>query len=368
MQDNMMKIIAVGDIFLADSPLKTGLGVRKSIKSNGKAHFIEKMKAILNGYDICFGNIECVLSDKNYNKYSISSVEIRGESDFAEIISESGFNVVNIANNHIFQHGLDPYIDTIHNLENKGVKVIGDEYFNKNLETFEQGDIKVGFVGYSMHYEQYYPNEKVPYALKEKPEYILADIRRIKANFDGLLVCSLHWGYEYLDTISLEQQELCHQLVDCGVGLVLGHHSHVPQGIEKYNGALIAYSLGNFVFDMDIDITRKSYALEINISRNGPINSRIIPIRIGDDCCPCLMDKSGSECFIAKINDLSSDIVKKVSLTDNQMKAIERDASRIIYNHNYKIFFSNIFKTNIYYSLNMIFRALMRRIGILHNP
>lgn len=368
MQNKSIKLVAVGDIFLADSPLKTGLGVKSCINKNGKNYYINKIKKILNGSDICFGNIECVLSNKDVNKYNISSVEIRGQSDYADILIESGFNIVNIANNHIFQHGLEPYLDSIDNLVSRGIKVIGDEYYNRNLEIFELNGIIIGFVGYSMHYEQYHPNKKTPYSLKIKSDDILADIKKIKSRFDGILVCSLHWGHEFLDSISLEQRELCHQLVDCGVGIILGHHSHVSQGIESYNGAIIAYSLGNFIFDMDNDLSRKSFVLEINLNCNGITSNKIIPIHIGDDYCPCLMDKEHSDNFILRINELSVDIINGLSLPDDQMKINEQQVSSNIYKHNYMSFFENIFKTNIYYNVQIIIRAILRRIGVVHNP
>lgn len=368
MLNNTIKIIAVGDIFLADSPLMTGRGVRSSIEKNGQDFFVDKMNKILNDYDICFGNLECVLSDKDYNKYSISSVEIRGESDYCDIISRSGFNIVNIANNHAFQHGLEPYIDTINNLKSRDIKIIGDEYFNNNLEIFEKGDIKIGFVGYSMHYEQYHPDELIPYSLREDPVDILTEIMNIKDNFDGFLVCSLHWGYEFLDSISLEQREFCHQLVDCGVSVILGHHSHVPQGIEKYNGALIAYSLGNFVFDMDIEIANKAFALEIDINSFGVIEYNIIPIHIGSDYCPSLLNNADRDKFIARIEKLTADIINGVSLPAEIMKTNQQSVSRNIYKHNYRSFFKNLFATNMYYNFQIIIRALIRRIGLARNP
>ncbi|MDD2852251.1 MAG: CapA family protein [Desulfuromonadaceae bacterium] len=368
MKNESINLLAVGDIFLADTPLKTGCGVKDSIYRNGKDYFVEKIKTIIDGHDICFGNIESVLSDKGRNVYDISSVEIRGKSDFTDIISRSGFNVVNIANNHIFQHGMEPYIDTIDNLASKGVKIIGDDYSNRNFATFELNGFVIGFVGYSLHYEQYHPMLKAPYSLRENADDILRDIQKIRTSFNGLLVCSLHWGYEFMDSISLEQRELCHKLVDCGVTIILGHHSHAPQGIEEYNGGLIAYSLGNFIFDMDADPANKSFALVISINSNGIAGSKIVPIEIKDDYCPYLMNKSQSDQFIAKIHNLSSNIRSGACLPDVQMEAIQQKISGEIYRTNYKNFFKNFFKTNVYYNIQIILRALMRRIGIAHSP
>ncbi|MCH7780840.1 MAG: CapA family protein [Acidobacteria bacterium] len=66
-----------------------------------------------------------------------------------------------------------------------------------------------------------------------------------------VVVVSLHSGKEYADEPNAAQVELSHAAIDAGALLVIGHHPHTLQGLEEYNGGLIAYSLGNFVFDLD---------------------------------------------------------------------------------------------------------------------
>jgi len=63
------------------------------------------------------------------------------------------------------------------------------------------------------------------------------------------VILSLHWGTELSEYPSPEQVALAHSLIDAGVDVILGHHPHVLQGIERYNSGLIFYSLGNFIFD-----------------------------------------------------------------------------------------------------------------------
>jgi poly-gamma-glutamate synthesis protein (capsule biosynthesis protein) len=368
MPNSLVKLLAVGDIFLADSPLKLGRGVKTCINKKGREYYITKIKSITCGHDICFGNLESVLSRSNYNKYNISTVEIRGEASFINIIKESGFNVVNIANNHIFQHGLNAYLDTIRLLLKESIKVIGDEYLSSNFEVFECNEIEVGFIGYSMHYEQYRPTEKCPYALREKHKEIVNEIRNIKVSFSGILICSLHWGYEFLDTISIEQREFCHNLVDCGVSLILGHHPHVPQGVEVYNGALIAYSLGNFIFDMDIEETKETFALSVNINKNGIDAYELLPVVIGNDYCPYKMDKKNCEKFIAKMNGIRTTIESGSCLSDKDMKIKEKRAYNRTRKLSYFEFFKNITKMNLYHSVCIIMRTILRRMGILANP
>jgi poly-gamma-glutamate capsule biosynthesis protein CapA/YwtB (metallophosphatase superfamily) len=79
---------------------------------------------------------------------------------------------------------------------------------------------------------------------------ILEDVRAVRQQVD-LVVVSLHWGVEYVDQPSKAQREMAHRLIDEGVDLILGHHPHWLQGLEVYHDKLIAYSLGNFIFDQN---------------------------------------------------------------------------------------------------------------------
>ena len=69
-----------------------------------------------------------------------------------------------------------------------------------------------------------------------------------KIENDDLKIVQVHWGEEKSDTPSDEQVSLAHRAIDMGADLVIGHHPHVLQGIEKYKGKYICYSLGNFCF------------------------------------------------------------------------------------------------------------------------
>ena len=85
--------------------------------------------------------------------------------------------------------------------------------------------------------------EHNPYLSNPGPDAI----KRLKKSHD-FLVCYIHWGNEHNVFVSKEQQFAAHEYIKSGVDLVVGHHPHVPQGIEIYGDKYIAYSLGNFLF------------------------------------------------------------------------------------------------------------------------
>ena len=73
----------------------------------------------------------------------------------------------------------------------------------------------------------------------------MEDVVELRKQVDCVVV-SLHWGYEYVEYPSPRQQAFARKLVRAGAQMVIGHHPHVVQGVERYQGGLIAYSLGNF--------------------------------------------------------------------------------------------------------------------------
>ena len=118
---------------------------------------------------------------------------------------------------------------------------------------------------------------------------------------------SLHWGEEFLDYPSASQVVFAHKLVDAGASLILGHHPHVLQGIERYKGAVIAYSLGNFVFDMWQSPTRVSMVLKVHCAKS-TIEFEAVPVYINSSFQPVLLDGVERRKCVAKLVALDNKI------------------------------------------------------------
>jgi poly-gamma-glutamate synthesis protein (capsule biosynthesis protein) len=84
-----------------------------------------------------------------------------------------------------------------------------------------------------------------------------------------LVIPYLHWGWEY-EPANDRQKQLARLMIDAGADLVVGGHPHVTQGAEYYQGKLIVYSLGNFVFDgFDEGPTRVGWLLRLRLNKRG---------------------------------------------------------------------------------------------------
>jgi poly-gamma-glutamate synthesis protein (capsule biosynthesis protein) len=124
------------------------------------------------------------------------------------------------------------------------------------------------------------------------------------------VIVSLHWGIENVLHPSPMQQTLGRRCIDAGASVILGHHPHRLQGIERYRQGLIFYSLGNFNFmPCGVGLSPHpewSAVADITLSGEGDPVYELVPLTIDDDYCPRPMDsKREIEAFRSHMADLS---------------------------------------------------------------
>ena len=242
-------LMAVGDIML-------DRGVKYMVDKYGAGDFnfsFLKIKDYLNSADLLFGNLEGPISDKGLRVGSIYSFRFSPTTTLA--LKEAGFNFLSIANNHMLDYQAVALGDTMTNLSQAGIDYVGAG-FNKEeafgLKTKEIQGVKIGFLGFEnlgpsawMAGDNKTGMAWIGWGDFEKVKEI---IKKSKPQVD-ILVVSLHAGVEYQPLPDDFQKEFSKMAIDSGANLIIGHHSHVIQLLEKYNNGWIAYSLGNFIFD-----------------------------------------------------------------------------------------------------------------------
>ncbi len=307
MNGKNMKIVAVGDIFLGDYTICIGYGIRSMIEKKGHEFIIKDIAGYLKHSDIVFGNLETVLSDIDLDSKNIISLACRGKPEFVKVLTDSGFNYINIANNHILQHGERAFHETIRILEENDINVVGVNKKGKyicNPVVKKIKDLNVAFLGYCFCPEFYYKND-VLYAAGSRND-ILNEIKAVKSNAD-ILIISCHWGVELIDKPSINTRILARMIVDSGADIIIGHHPHVVQGIEEYKGSIILYSLGNFIFDITFSRElRTSVLVEITIDEHKNISYAMIPLKITSQYKPVLMNDKDSEKFKKYLYNISN--------------------------------------------------------------
>ncbi len=286
----IVQLVAVGDVCLGDSPEGVGGGVHavfERVRTSNPTYPFEFTRPIFDGADVVFGNLEVVLSHQDLTRWKLSSMEMRGHPDSAERLVDAGFTVLNVANNHSMQHGIGPFSETVSSLRRLGLGVVGvasDDHRSCVPQVVSVNGLSATLLGYAFEPDAY-ATGPVGYAFAPDCD-ILGQVAAARSHTD-LVICSLHWGVEFVAHPSATEEDFARQLVDAGADLVIGHHPHVIRRVERYGRGLIAYSLGNFVFDMLWNPAfRTGLVLRVALSRNGVESYDTELVWIGDDYQP----------------------------------------------------------------------------------
>jgi len=361
---DVIHLKAVGDIMLGDHPVCMGHGVRSSAEKFGLNYIFQNIREQLSNCDLLFGNLESVLSDIGMVPGKLESMEIRGKREFASILSSIGFNVLSFANNHALQHGLAAFNDTVNALSKNRIECIGlNNGEESNVFNFDKGDVRLSIVGFSLRPEKFL-KENQPYARGYESK-ICSQVSRLKAS-GRLVVVSLHWGEEYINYPSIEQIMIGRKIIDSGACLILGHHPHVLQGVELYKGALIVYSLGNFIFDKWQKNPRETMLLSCRIDKKGLQSHSILPIFINKRYQPTIANSNHSVRIKKKIEQYSQLIAKMASddfesAMEQYKKAVEKAYLKFRI-ESYIYFVLNIYKYKPSIIQQSLYRFLYRRI------
>jgi len=288
-----MRLICTGDIALGDHPKTVGFGFFSRYKAGLP---VEKAGEIFpNGFDadIRFGNLEFALDGTESNE-----VCCRGVPEFAQFLKTAGFNVLNVANNHIYQYGIHAFEKTINTLNHLNIRTCGTLEDFKGGNSIIVGGMKISFLGWSDRPRQY--STEVPPYNEFNTSECYEHVRNAAAHSDVVCV-SLHWGDEFIQVPRNEERVIARNCIDNGATLVIGHHSHVLREIEEYRGGLIAYSLGNFIGDMLWDKkTRQAACLYVEVEPRKIKTWRLIPASIGEDYFPKYLAEGEARVFAAE--------------------------------------------------------------------
>jgi len=282
-------ILLVGDIML-------DRGVENLIKQNSIYYPFQKISHFLRGIDIVFGNLEGPIV-KNPPELSDNSLKFAFNLDVMKAISWCNFNLFSLANNHTLDMGKKGLEETKEWLRKYGINFVGNPLSgNLNSQDFSFSTDKIIFLAF---------NQIFPFMISK--EEIIKKVKIVKSsNPDNFLIVSMHWGEEYQPTNSSSQQKLAYQIIEAGVDLIVGHHPHVVQNIEKYQGKLIFYSLGNFIFDQYFSSdTQQGLAVGLEIYPDRLV-CRLFPLQINLSQ-PVLMEKNKASKFLIQLAKRSDD-------------------------------------------------------------
>ncbi|MBN1352808.1 CapA family protein [candidate division KSB1 bacterium] len=225
-------------------------------------------------------------------------------------LKAAGMDIASLANNHVMDQGVEGLASTLEQLRNCEIHFHGAGLTHQQARRRLRLEICGKHVSFINVAEGEFAQclENGAGAARLEPVLTCAEIARAREDCE-IVIVSVHAGNEYQPFPSPYIQRLYRHFVDAGADLVLGHHPHIPQGIEKYARGLIIYSLGNFLFDYAGHVgktcTRIGFLVRIGFDDSNICSIRAIPFRQRDDATVRQLSREQLPIFADYLNAVS---------------------------------------------------------------
>ena len=293
-EDELDKVVEIGDSFEEEIPeeplvedftmLFTGdvmiqrcTGIYDNQGINGViSDYIEEE---MNAADMTMINNEFPFSTRG-TQHPDKQFTFRVDPKYVSMLQDMGVDVASLANNHALDYQTDALLDSFTTLENGGIPYVGAGETKERAEEavfVEAGGRKVGVLSASRVIpviEWNIENRQPGLFCTYDSTRLVERIKEVKEQCDYVVVF-VHWGIERVAYPEEYQHNLAKQYIDAGADLVVGNHSHVPQGIEYYNGVPIVYCMGNFIFNENMTDT---YVTKVTWNAEGKTSLQVIPV------------------------------------------------------------------------------------------
>lgn len=263
----VVRLVIAGDVMLADGPGQT-------VAQGGDP--LAAFDTALRSGDYALGNLELPIASVG-KPLENKIFSFRGDPQVMRVL-KGRFDAMSVANNHSGDYGQPAFLETLDHLKQANIQAVGG---GRNLEDahrplwIERNGLRIAVLAY---------NEFKPRSFQAGPDWpgvawseddrVVADIRAARQAGADVVIPYMHWGWEREREPTHRQRTLARLMIDAGADVVVGGHPHVTQGVERYRGKLIVYSLGNFVFDSFEDVPggQTGWLLRLTLDRHGLVN------------------------------------------------------------------------------------------------
>lgn len=279
---------------------------------HGDDYPLARVRDTLSSADLAFANLECPLS-RNGSKAS-KPFCFKVPPERVRALRSGGLDLLSLANNHSMDCGRTGLVETMETLRVGGLRWCGAGATRAEAEAPAVAQIRglrIAFVGFCDFIpEGTFLREDRPTIAFASEESVGRAVGAARRSAD-VLIASFHWGVEYRSRPGDRQETLARTAVEAGADLVLGHHPHVLQRLESIprrggRPALVAYSLGNFVFDQRGSGRDQSVILRCTLGKGGVQRAEILPVRI-EDCRPRPARAAEGATILSRLAELSAE-------------------------------------------------------------
>lgn len=276
-------------VFLGD--VAPGRTMEAQLGRYGPAYPWSGLAPLLQEADLVSANLEGVLATRG--QPLDKSYLIRAHPDTGQTLVEAGIDLVHLANNHALDYGEAALDQTTNTLEALGIAFVGagpSEEMAKRPAQFTLNGLRVAVLGYAA--ARWNGSQDVPATdliAWAEASAMQADVEAVRDEAD-LVIVQLHAGTEYAASPSPDQVRFARAAIDAGADLVVGHHPHVTQTVERYKDGLIVYSLGDALFDIPRQAAMRGHLLRVHATEGGLVQAELWPFWIADSIQPRLVD------------------------------------------------------------------------------
>lgn len=211
--------------------------------------------------DAVIGNLECPITEhpRRWRLGLTKAFHFRARPRAVDCLRAGNVRAVNLANNHMLDHGVPGLMDTLRFLGAGGIAHCGagaDIEAASQPAVFAAGGVRVGMLGLTDNVPEFGAKANRPgtYMRRIGPDRPLvaeltARIDRMRADGVGLVILSLHWGPNFRVHPPERFRAFARTMIERGVDIVHGHSAHITQAVEVYRDRLILYDTGDFISD-----------------------------------------------------------------------------------------------------------------------
>ncbi len=306
-QGPVISAIAFGDIM-------TSRTVDRKIMAAGD--YLSPFRTVgpaLKAADLAFGNFEGTIS--HGARPQPGGTRFVSRVGVIDGFRYAGIDFLSLANNHIGDFGAGTLAETVGLLRDAGIAVAGagaDLGGAREPAIVERRGVRFAFVSFNaiIGTRAAAPDSAGAVRIKMAPWFpfsavdlaaVVENVKRARKLAEVVIVYP-HWGQEYTSHPNADQIRVAHALIDAGADMLIATHPHWVQGAEVYKGHLIAYSLGNFVFDQTWSTeTQEGAALQLTFWGPRLVGASFVPVRIEDAHRPRFLDDAAGANILRRI-------------------------------------------------------------------
>lgn len=320
-------IVAGGDVLLDKMP-------GDNIALHGPSYVFAGMSELLKKADIAFANLESPASRRG-EKITPKNFTFRSTPQALDALVAASIGVVAFTNNHCLDFGVEAFSDTMDHLRERGIAYVGagknrGEALSPHIQ--EVNGVRVAILAFmqksflpAWSYDLWEAQESKPGVIFLDGEKgrtdILTAVADAQTQADVVLV-SLHWGYEGTVAPQNWQRELAKEIIDAGATAILGHHPHLPFGVELHDGKPIIYSMGNYLFHPYDPAARESFVAHLQIDIFGEVQTQLYPILMEQGTVRLLEGEKAAQ-VLELISDRSRRLGTELVVHNDYMEIID---------------------------------------------